>query len=171
MYFLVPLLAPLGLLCLMGMAWIEDHLLPQPNHPLTPGSRRSRSAPRRQLTRQSGREARSPSLGASGTLSPAFALLPATARVLTAAVPPPGRTTLLRRPGQRQAWPGRPAASASTSTRPWRSRPWTAARACPIHRPATAKASLLSYPSPPPPGWRPLTPFRRSNWSGRPGVV
>jgi hypothetical protein len=28
MYFLVPLLAPLGLLCLMGMAWIEDHLLP-----------------------------------------------------------------------------------------------------------------------------------------------
>ena len=28
MYFLVPLLAPLVLLGVMGMAWIEDHLLP-----------------------------------------------------------------------------------------------------------------------------------------------
>ncbi len=33
MYFLVPLLAPLVLLGVMGMAWIEDHLLPPAEPP------------------------------------------------------------------------------------------------------------------------------------------
>jgi hypothetical protein len=33
MYFLVPLLAPLALLGVMGMAWIEDHLLPPAEPP------------------------------------------------------------------------------------------------------------------------------------------
>jgi hypothetical protein len=32
MYVLVPLLAPLALLGMMGLAWVEDHLLP----PVTP---------------------------------------------------------------------------------------------------------------------------------------
>lgn len=37
MYVLVPLLAPLALLGMMGLAWVEDHLLP-PVAPIEPVS-------------------------------------------------------------------------------------------------------------------------------------
>jgi hypothetical protein len=35
-YILMPLLAPLVLLAMMGMAWVEDHLLPPAEAPLKP---------------------------------------------------------------------------------------------------------------------------------------
>jgi hypothetical protein len=37
MYVLVPLLAPLVLLGVMGLAWVEEHLLP-PIEPVSPAS-------------------------------------------------------------------------------------------------------------------------------------
>lgn len=42
MFVLVPLLAPLVLLAVMGMAWVEDHLLPPADPPLKPKPNRSR---------------------------------------------------------------------------------------------------------------------------------
>jgi hypothetical protein len=41
MYVLIPLLAPLALVGMMGLAWVEDHLLP-PATPIEPVSDPSR---------------------------------------------------------------------------------------------------------------------------------
>ena len=51
MYFLVPLLAPLVLLGVMGVAWVEDHLLPPPGPSPHVRALPARHAARRQPTR------------------------------------------------------------------------------------------------------------------------
>lgn len=75
MYVLLPLLPPLVLLAVMGLAWVEEHLLPQPDHLRLP---RPCPPPRDTLTAdpQNSRGARIPSGAAHGNLPVGSAMRP-----------------------------------------------------------------------------------------------